>query len=286
MISLRKSIIYELYYPSFCYEKMKITIILFFVITSSVFANNNAKAELFVLSKEENKINLALVISLEDGWHIYWKNSGDSGMPTEITWTLQEDMRVSEIIWPVPVIFESDGLVSYGYDNQVVFFYELSTNKLDPNQEIFCKINSLICKNVCIPFDTLISINLNNDSNKDVNHLLLKYSNNKNYLPIKNHSLKLSAKVYDAFIKLFIDNKDSDLPAFSKLHFLPYESGIFQNSTEQKFTLNNEEIVLTINFDSFKTKTPESIEGLLIFSSDKNNSEKMAYDISIKLSTN
>jgi DsbC/DsbD-like thiol-disulfide interchange protein len=35
-----------------------------------------------------NQRTLGLYFKLEPGWHIYWKNAGDSGEPPRARWTL------------------------------------------------------------------------------------------------------------------------------------------------------------------------------------------------------
>ncbi|MCB8932913.1 MAG: hypothetical protein H6534_05670 [Chthonomonadaceae bacterium] len=59
---------------------------------------------------------VALQFEIEPGWHIYWTNPGDSGLPTEIRWKLPPGFRVSEVRWPTPHRFEAGGLVSYGFE--------------------------------------------------------------------------------------------------------------------------------------------------------------------------
>lgn len=46
--------------------------------------------------------DIGLQFQLEEGWHIYWKNSGDSGMPPKVAWNLPEGFSVGEIQFPVP----------------------------------------------------------------------------------------------------------------------------------------------------------------------------------------
>src|SRR5690348_10936794 len=43
--------------------------------------------------------DLRLVI--KPGWHIYWRNPGDSGLPTAIDWTLPPGYSAGPIRWPV-----------------------------------------------------------------------------------------------------------------------------------------------------------------------------------------
>jgi thiol:disulfide interchange protein DsbD len=39
---------------------------------------------------------------IEPGWHLYWRNPGDSGQPPRLSWTLPEGWSASEPIFPVP----------------------------------------------------------------------------------------------------------------------------------------------------------------------------------------
>ena len=45
-------------------------------------------------------INVGLKIEMDEGWHTYWKNPGDSGGPIEISWDLPDGFSASDIQWP------------------------------------------------------------------------------------------------------------------------------------------------------------------------------------------
>ena len=45
---------------------------------------------------------VGLQITHAPEWHTYWKNAGDSGMPTELQWTLPPGVRAGDIAWPLP----------------------------------------------------------------------------------------------------------------------------------------------------------------------------------------
>ena len=45
---------------------------------------------------------VGLQIAHQPEWHTYWKNAGDSGLPTEMTWTLPAGVSTGEIAWPAP----------------------------------------------------------------------------------------------------------------------------------------------------------------------------------------
>jgi len=45
---------------------------------------------------------LGLQITHQPEWHTYWKNSGDSGLPTVLQWQLPAGVTAGEIDWPLP----------------------------------------------------------------------------------------------------------------------------------------------------------------------------------------
>ena len=68
---------------------------------------------------------VALSLSMDPDWHVYWKNPGDSGLPTTLDWELPAGFTSGKLQWPVPERFESGGLVTYGYSGQVLLMTEI-----------------------------------------------------------------------------------------------------------------------------------------------------------------
>src|SRR3546814_15039379 len=56
---------------------------------------------------------IALKLSPQQGWHVYWSNPGDSGMPPRITWSLPPKVKISDLRHPAPVAKDAAGFVSY-----------------------------------------------------------------------------------------------------------------------------------------------------------------------------
>ena len=53
---------------------------------------------------------VALRFHLEEGWHVYWQNPGDSGSPPALRWQLPDGIRAGEIEWPAPARIEAGTL--------------------------------------------------------------------------------------------------------------------------------------------------------------------------------
>ncbi|MDP3785782.1 MAG: protein-disulfide reductase DsbD family protein, partial [Undibacterium sp.] len=69
---------------------------------------------------------VGLQLAHQPEWHTYWKNSGDSGLPTSIQWELPEGVTAGEIAWPLPKKFPIGNLANYGYEGTVLLPVRLS----------------------------------------------------------------------------------------------------------------------------------------------------------------
>ncbi len=62
---------------------------------------------------------VAVKQTIQPGWHTYWRNPGDSGGATTLTWTAPPGVRAGDIVWPVPERQRLAGLMNYGYSGVV-----------------------------------------------------------------------------------------------------------------------------------------------------------------------
>lgn len=90
---------------------------------------------------------------LEPGWHIYWENPGQSGIATEIAWSVTPAGRIGALRWPVPELFPIAGVVTHVHHGDVVLTTDLT---LPPSPaasplRIIADIRYGICRDLCIP---------------------------------------------------------------------------------------------------------------------------------------
>ena len=69
---------------------------------------------------------------MADHWHTYWKNPGDSGLPTRIQWVLPEGWKAGEIQWPYPKPLPIGPLMNYGYEDEVLLLTDLTAARVRP----------------------------------------------------------------------------------------------------------------------------------------------------------
>jgi len=100
---------------------------------------------------------VGLQITHAPEWHTYWKNAGDSGMPTELQWTLPPGVRAGDIAWPLPRKIPIGHLANYGYEGTVLLPVpllitpEYKPGPLAKSLDVRLKATWLVCRKECIP---------------------------------------------------------------------------------------------------------------------------------------
>jgi len=107
-------------------------------------------------------LQAGLVITLEEHWHVYWVNAGDSGEPPKITWTLPAGLTAGPMQFPTPNRLPLGPLMDFGYEDNVAFPVLFSAGpKLKPGPiHLDAQVSWLVCREVCIPGKAHLGINL------------------------------------------------------------------------------------------------------------------------------
>jgi DsbC/DsbD-like thiol-disulfide interchange protein len=106
---------------------------------------------------------LGLHFQLEKGWHIYWVNPGDSGEPPRVTWQLPPGLSPGVIEWPAPRRLGTSRIVDFGYEDAVTLIVPVraeSSLAAHPSVRLGAEIRVLVCREMCIPGKTQLSLTL------------------------------------------------------------------------------------------------------------------------------
>jgi thiol:disulfide interchange protein DsbD len=106
--------------------------------------------------------HVGALIKIEPGWHVYWKNPGDSGSPTKLLLRIPEDWSVSSVEYPIPTHHEDNAGITYNYEGEVMLIAELTPPKNAPAGpvEIGATVRFLVCQNVCLPGNAEVKLSL------------------------------------------------------------------------------------------------------------------------------
>ncbi len=105
----------------------------------------------------------AVRIKVPPGWHIYWENPGESGLPTRVTIHAPSGFRVGPVRYPGPDRFDAPGpIISYGYQGEAALFAEVTPpGELTENQvALRATARWLACKESCVPGKAELALSL------------------------------------------------------------------------------------------------------------------------------
>src|SRR5262249_42092182 len=106
-------------------------------------------------------VTVAIRLQMDEGWHTYWKNPADSGLPTRMSWRLPEGLTAGPLQWPRPQRLAAPPLMSYGYEGEVLLPVEIAaapTLKPGTQVELAGRVDWLECREACIPGKAELSL--------------------------------------------------------------------------------------------------------------------------------
>jgi DsbC/DsbD-like thiol-disulfide interchange protein/cytochrome c biogenesis protein CcdA len=98
-------------------------------------------------------VPMAIFMRTTPGWHGYWLNPGDAGLPMSVEWTLPEGWKVEPLRYPVPHRLLVAGIVNYVYESD----YAVLTRIVPPagatgSHRVSAKMRWLACTDkICVP---------------------------------------------------------------------------------------------------------------------------------------
>lgn len=96
---------------------------------------------------------LGLYLELEDEWHSYWRNPGDSASAPIFDWTLPEGVKLEKVHFPRPERIPFGPLQSIGYNKEALYLFEVKVSPEAVGQELDLVLDAewVNCKVECVP---------------------------------------------------------------------------------------------------------------------------------------
>ena len=184
-------------------------------------------------------IIVGLQLRMAPHWHTYWKNPGDSGLPTKIQWVLPEGWKSGAIQWPYPKPLPIGPLTNYGYEDEVVLLSELTPPANAPagTAKIVARAEWLVCKDVCIPekgeLDLALPVSASEGAVDPRAQAAIKLAQSN--LPAEPKGWKFeSAVVGKSLVVRMTPPEGQSAPP--KATFFPERENVIENAAPQKLT--------------------------------------------------
>ena len=196
------------------------------VLLANPVETGHAKASLItnLQSSSQESFYVGVRLQMQDGWHTYWENPGDSGSPFEATWTTDAGVIIENVSWPTPQTIPYPPLMTYGYEGDVVFPFQVFRSLDTELTEISLDFDFLICADICIPEQATLTLDLTSASSSD---LLDQAIDN---LPTK--LVKTTSAISGDELKVVFQSPKE----FSSAYIFPREGNLFVYTPNQVIT--------------------------------------------------
>ncbi len=174
-------------------------------------------------------MRLGLRIRHDADWHTYWRNPGDSGLPTQLVFELPAGFRAGAIDWPAPRRVFIPPLANYGYEGEIVLPVPLQVPTSVPGDRVALSARAswLMCREVCIPGEAQVALELPVQRSGAAAA--------SRFLPLFETAERLVARQQMA-VRAFVDGDvlSIGLPDRPRsVEFFPYREGLLNNAGEQ-----------------------------------------------------
>jgi len=256
----------------------------------SVVKTDNVRAEL-VSEISEVKPGEAFWVALRQTikphWHTYWKNPGDSGLPTEINWTLPRGAKADPIVWPAPTLIDVGGVINYGFTDDILLLVKITPPPdLAGTLALKADANWLVCEDVCIPEEGTFALDLpvgTTAKAADANTRAL-FDKARRMVPADSPWPARFGLSRSGDPTLVVDAKGLKPDTIRSVYFFPAEWGPVASMAKQTASVTTDGIRIPLKKGDVKAAAPSSIAGTLVLTEKTGDGEhRQAFDVVARL---
>jgi thiol:disulfide interchange protein len=215
--------------------------------------------------------DIALVLQLEAGWHVYWVNAGDSGEPPSVEWIIPAGITIGPMQFLTPKRLPLGPLMDFGYEGTAIFPFALQTHELPPIAEasavtkdsgthVQAHVRWLVCREVCVPGKAFLGVNLPQSATPETqaseNLIASAIKAEPAALP-PGDSVQVSAS-RDHLALIITSGQRED-----SAEFYPLDEDALRNAADQIVVPNSKGALLKLERGDISDTIPKRLKGIL-----------------------
>jgi thiol:disulfide interchange protein DsbD len=213
---------------------------------------------------------VGIKLSMKEHWHTYWRNPGDSGEPTQVTWKLPQGFVAGDLEWPAPSLIRVGPVASFGYEGSAILLARVTPPRdLQPGTRVAlaADVAYLVCEKICIPGDASVSLLLPVSEPGAPQQANAAFDVARSKLPQPSPwsaTFGIDAKT----ITLSLRAQGLRGDAIRSATFFPYDNSLIDNAAQQTLQTEGETTRLSIERSQIAKSVPQRIDGVLVLEED------------------
>lgn len=113
-------------------------------------------------------VRAGIEIKLGPGWHTYWRDPGDTGVPPTFDFSGSDNVKSAKVMWPAPESFpDGAGGTSIGYVDHVILPVRVTPDTAAKQSTLHLKLNYAVCGDLCVPVEANLQLALDGNGAED-----------------------------------------------------------------------------------------------------------------------
>lgn len=225
---------------------------------------------------------VGIELKMDEGWHTYWKNPGDSGLAASVQWTLPEGFEAGAIQWPYPERFEEAELTTYGYHGEVLLLVKITPPAALPEggtQHLKARVRWLSCEKICIPGQAELALAFLVKNEPPVSDISRdqRFEQARGRLPLKEHGWQIGIEGRRGKFVFQVTPPPGTAPV-DGAYFFPGTNDLIDHAAEQPLKKTREGYELSVAKSTIGSA--KGHEGVLVLQvADRGPSQIIALEI-------
>ena len=211
----------------------------------------------------------ALRLTMDPGWHTYWLNPGDAGLPTTMKWRLPEGFRAEAFQWPYPMKIALPEVVSYGYADEVFLLSRIEVpSSVTPGQTLTLggRAEWLECGELCVKgaADVSAEIPVSEELPQPDPMWVDAFATTRAKLPrpLQGWSARAINRNQAILVELTPMEPSQAIP--EAMMCFPEEQGLIDHAMPQQLTRTGDRLTLELVKSRYLTAQPSRLRGVLV----------------------
>ncbi len=206
--------------------------------------------------------DLAVRIDVEDGWHVYWLNPGDSGQPVRVDWRLPAGVVAGPLRFPYPEVYSLAGIASYAHEGTPHFLTRVSVPDGFGGEavEIGGTVRWLVCADVCYQAQGEVALAVPVGATERTGALDAA----RTQLPVMAEGWTADAEAADGGYALSVSPPAGWSGTLRGAHFFVDEPGVLDHAAEQTFVQTDDGWTVSLPASDRASATAARLRGVLV----------------------